>query len=193
MNDAGEKILIAITSVALGFFIAWWRDAWDRRRQRAAVATTLLFDLCELEDSLQALVTDSEPGDGFIPGDDEVMKGFVRDVSLFEPSTVADVLDIYHCLAIVRSTQAEYAANSGSSAAGYAHWIIQYYARLALSRMESARARLVREGGQETDRVEAEPPEPPKLPPIPSRAFRTARRNPSPDAIKTFRGKSGAG
>ncbi|HYS88870.1 MAG TPA: hypothetical protein VEN78_28280 [Bradyrhizobium sp.] len=192
MNDAGEKILIAIISAALGFFVAWGRDAWDRRRRRAAVATTVLFDLRELEDALQALVTDPEPGEGFIPGNDEVMKGFVRDVSLFEPSTVADVLDIYHCLANVRSTQAEYAAKSISSA-GYAHWIIQYYARLALSQMESARARLAREGGQETNRVEAVPPEPPKLPPIPPRAFPTAKRNPSPDAIKKFPGKSGAG
>ena len=58
MPDTVQKILIAVFSVFLGLALGWARDLRDRARRRAALATAILFELHELEDSLQALVTD---------------------------------------------------------------------------------------------------------------------------------------
>ena len=185
MSDTTQKILIAIFSAFLGFALGWARDQRERIRRRAAIATAMLLDLHELEDSLQALATDPEPGDGFIPGTDEVMKSFVRDVALFKPATVSNILEIYSCLATVWSTQSEYSAGEISSP-GYAHWIIQYYSRLALGRMASARSGLIQEGGLELAPLGDRAPDPPNLPPVPLRAFPAGGRTPSPAAISKF-------
>jgi hypothetical protein len=170
MSENEVKVLIAVTSALLGYALGWFKEQVDRRQRRRALATALLADLRDLEESLHELIAAESAADGMLASTTEVRSKFFSELTLFRSETVAAVQDVYSFTTNVERILEAHAEGEMSSPE-YSHWVVQLHARNCASCIGRAKSALEKEGGRLPAQKTVARWVEPELPNVPARYF----------------------
>jgi hypothetical protein len=97
-----QQLLILVLGAILGYCSGWLKSAIDERRRRRAVATALLVESFRIDHMLDYLVSRWRGGKAVSDFATPMHDRFTSDVQLFDPLSVARVLDFTGHMAELR-------------------------------------------------------------------------------------------